>query len=157
MPRATLPKTADGPSVVELGILDHYSLLGWQRSMVVIVTTLLEIAGKLLYKCFVVIAHTHKAIELTGFGLPLCCGSIPHPSFFVASRFLFLHSLDSLEYLINSEITYGIALIAVVALPWILALPLANCIDRTQGFARLIRVLFIASGGRFIVVRFFRI
>jgi hypothetical protein len=49
MPLATSPKTADGPSVVDLGITDHYSLFEWQRSMVVIVTTLLKIAGKLLY------------------------------------------------------------------------------------------------------------
>ena len=39
--------TADGPSVVDLGIIDHYSLFEWHRSVVVIVTTLLEIAGKL--------------------------------------------------------------------------------------------------------------
>jgi hypothetical protein len=41
--------TADGPSVVDLGIIDRYSLFEWQWSMVVIVTTLLEIAAKLLY------------------------------------------------------------------------------------------------------------
>jgi hypothetical protein len=44
MPRAKAPRmTADGPGVVDLGIIDHDSLFEWQRSMVVIVTTLLEI------------------------------------------------------------------------------------------------------------------
>jgi hypothetical protein len=76
MPPASAPRmTVDGLAVSDLGI-DYDSVFEWQRSMAAIVTALLKIAGELFNRCLAVIGLAQKAVELTGFGLPLRWGLI---------------------------------------------------------------------------------
>jgi hypothetical protein len=44
--------------------------------MATIIAALLKIAGKLFNKSLIIIGNTHKAVELTGLGLPASCGLI---------------------------------------------------------------------------------
>ncbi|MCK9442572.1 MAG: hypothetical protein M0Q13_14275 [Methanothrix sp.] len=75
------------------------------------------------------------------------------PVIFCSLQFFFLHSLDSLEYLVNSKITYIRALYGVVALSRILALPKASGINRAMAFTKWVGVLLIACRSRFILIK----